>query len=106
MFWAIRWTDSHSHQPKTIVLEAATRAEAEYSALKRGLRAYELAEARRRDINTARRAGLLWKYTPTPRHTFLGHRVERAQIAALLLAGVATATVHLAPHLPQFIALV
>jgi hypothetical protein len=104
MFWAIRWTDTHGHQFKSIVVEAATRAEAEYSALKRGLRTYTLAEARRRDIKAARRAGLLWKYTPTPRYRVLGRGLEHAQVAALLLAGVATATLHVAPHLPRFIA--
>jgi hypothetical protein len=106
MYWAIRWTDAHGSQPRSIVVEAATRAEAEYSALKRGLRAYTLGEARRRDIRAARRAGLLWKYTPTPRYSVLGRGLERAQVAALILAGVATATLHVAPHLPRFIALV
>ena len=101
MFWVIRWTDSHTDLDKSIVVEARSRAEAEYMGLKRGIPIAFLGEANRADIRDARAAKLLWKYTPDAPHTCFGRPISRGHLAALLLAGVAIVALHLAPTLPH-----
>jgi hypothetical protein len=96
MFWVIRWTDKqHGHM--TIVVEAGSRAEAEYMGLRRGIPIGYLGMASRADVAKAERAGLLWRYTRTSRYTCFGRPVTRRHIAALIIAGVATAMLHLGP---------
>lgn len=97
MLWVIRWTDAHDGNDKAIVVEARSAAEAEYMGLKRGIPIVFLGEASRADVAEARKAGLLWKHSPTPRYTCFGRPVKPLQIAALLLLGVTTMSLHLAP---------
>jgi hypothetical protein len=101
MFWVIRWTDAHTDQDKSIVVEARSRAEAEYMGLKRGIPIAFLGEATRADVGDARAAKLLWKYTPDAPYTCFGRPVNRGQLAALLLAGLTTVALHLGPTLPH-----
>lgn len=103
MFCVIRWTDKHTGDDKSIVVEAGSRAEAEYMGLKRGIPVAFVHEASRADLSAARKAKTLWRYTPAPRHTCLGRPLDRRQIAALVLAGVATVALHIAPFLPRIV---
>jgi hypothetical protein len=103
MYWVIRWTDRHTEADKAIVVEAGSRAEAEYMGLKRGIPIVFLGEASRRDVATARKAKLLWRYTPAARYTCLGRPLNRHQIAALILAGVATVSLHVGPIIPHIV---
>jgi hypothetical protein len=103
MYWVIRWTDAQTEADKAIVVEARSRAEAEYMGLKRGIPIVSLSEASGRDVAAARKAKLLWKYTPAARYTCFGRPLDRMQVAALLLAGVATASLHLGPIIPQIV---
>src|SRR5437868_8977635 len=64
MFWVIRWTDAQTDRDRAIVVEADSRAEAEYMGLKRGIPIVLLAHATRSDIAAARRARLLWRFSP------------------------------------------
>jgi hypothetical protein len=100
MFWVIRWTDAQTEIDKAIVVEARSRAEAEYMGLKRGIPIAFLGEASRADVKDARTARLLWKYTPDAPYTCFGRAIDRTHVAALLLAGVATVALHIAPALP------
>ena len=98
MLWVIRWTDTNDGNDKAIVVEARSPAEAEYMGLKRGIPIVFLGEASDRDVAEARRAGLLWKHsTPTARYTCFGQPVKPLQMAALLLLGVTTISLHLTP---------
>ena len=104
MLWVIRWTDVHDGNDKAIVVEARSRAEAEYMGLKRGIPIVFLGEASDADVAEARRAKLLWKHSPSSRYTCLGRPLKPLHIAALLLLGVTTISIHLAPVLSPLIA--
>jgi hypothetical protein len=97
MFWTIRWTDSQKQEDRWVVLEAETRGAAEAWGWKRGVPVVSLTEATPLERASARRAGLLRKYTPDPRYVCCGHVVGRWQLTALMLCGVATAWLHLRP---------
>ena len=103
MFWVIRWTDVYTDADKAIVVEARSRAEAEYMGLKRGIPIVFLGHATRTDMVEARRAGLLWRYTTLAPFTCLGRPLNYRQVAALMLAGLATASLHLGPVLHRII---
>lgn len=92
MFWVIRWVEGDDD--KAAVIEADTRAAAEYAALKRSIPVVFVGEADAHDLREARRAKLLWKYTRDPRHTCLGRPVGEFQLVCLMLAGVLTAMLH------------
>ena len=93
MFWVIRWVDGG--EDKAVVVEAETRAAAEYSALKRNIPFVFIGEADEYDLRAARKAKLLWKYTPDPKHTCLGRPVTSFHLVCLMISGVMTATLHL-----------
>ena len=92
MFWVIRWADGDDD--KAAVIEADSRAAAECAALKRNIPVAFVGEADDYDILDARRAKLLWKYTPDPKHTCLGRPVGQFQLACLMFAGAMTAALH------------
>ena len=92
MFWVIRWVDGG--EDKAAVVEAETRAAAEYAALKRNIPVVFLGEADEHDLRAARKARLLWKYTPDPKHKCLGHPVGSFHLVCFMLAGVLTAMLH------------
>ena len=93
MFWVIRWVDDG--QDKAIVIEAETRAAAECSALKRNIPVVFIGEAEPADIRDARRAKLLWKYTPDDGHRCFGRAVNGFHLVCLMMAGMMTAALHL-----------
>ena len=95
MFWVIRWTDQHSGEDKSIVVEAESQAEAEYMGLKRGIPIVFLGEASDWDVATAKKAKLLWKYSRVSPYSCFGRSVSKREIVFLMLAGLATAVLHL-----------
>ena len=125
MFWVIRWVDDQTDQDVATVIAAATRNEAEAAARAQGIPYILIARACQSDLADARAAApprrraatALFPGTAGPaqdrpghapppgatRHTCLGRRVGHPQLAALLLAGVATAFLHLRPILPAIV---
>ncbi len=90
LLWVVRGTDDNG-QDLTAVIEAATRAEAEYMALRRGLPVVIVSEATSRDVTTARANKMLWKYSQDARYKAFGRTVNAVQLACLVLCGVLTA---------------
>ena len=117
MHWVIRWVDEASDQDMAAVVDAPTREDAEAAAREQGIPFLLIARACRSDLADARAAGLTARRnsaaksaSPYPgtatnahRHTCLGRHVGHAQLAAILLAGVATAILHLRPILPAIV---
>jgi hypothetical protein len=97
MFWIIHWTDAEAMADRSIVVEAGSRAEAEYMGLKRGIPVVSVCEASRNQVAAAARAKLLWRHTPQSRYTCWGKPLHPAHLAVLLAAGAATALLHLVP---------
>jgi hypothetical protein len=115
LHWVIRWVDEQTDRDMAAVIDAPTRAEAESIAQGRGIPFLLVARATRSDIADARATR---RSPPRDRdrdrapghsapaaagkntYTCLGRPLGRAQLAALLLAGVATALLHLRPLLP------
>lgn len=95
MFWTIRWTDAQVTDDKWLVVEAETRPAAEAWAIKRGVPVVVLNEAKAQEIFAARAAGLLRNHTPKVRYRCWGRPVGRAQVAVLMIAGLATAWLNL-----------
>ena len=90
LLWVVRGTDDNGSD-LTAVIEAATRAEAEYMALRRGLPVVIVSEATSRDVSTARANKMLWKYSKDARYQAFGRTVNAVQLACLVLCGVITA---------------
>ena len=95
MFWVIRWTDKHTNEDKAIVVEAGSQAEAEYMGLKRGIPIVFLGEASDSDVAWAKKAKLLWKYSRVSPYSCFGRTVSMREVVFLMLAGLATAFLHL-----------
>ena len=92
MFWVIRWVDAG--EDNAVVIEAETRAAAEYAALKRNIPVVIVGEADDGDVRAARKAKRLWKYTPDPTYTCLGRPVSGFHVLCFMMAGVLTAMLH------------
>ena len=97
MFWVIRWTDQHSGEDKSIVVEAESQAEAEYMGLKRGIPIVFLGEASNSDIADASRKKLLWKYSRVSPYSCFGRSLSTKEVVFFMAAGIATAVVNLRP---------
>ena len=97
MFWVIRWTDQHSGEDKSIVVEAESQAEAEYMGLKRGIPIVFLGEASNADIVDATKAKLLWKYSRVSPYTCFGHAMSTREVVFVMSCGIATAVLNLRP---------
>ena len=82
LLWVVRGTDDNGND-LTAVIEAATRAEAEYMALRRGLPVVIVSEATSRDVATARAGKMLWKYSQDARYRAFGRTVNAVQLACL-----------------------
>src|SRR5687768_14841912 len=90
LLWVVRGTDD-SGNDLTAVIEAASRAEAEYMALRRGLPVVIVAEATSRDVAAARAGKMLWKYSQDSRYRAFGRTVGAIQLVCLVICGVLTA---------------
>jgi hypothetical protein len=97
VFWVIRWTDQHSGEDKSIVVEAESQAEAEYMGLKRGIPIVFLGEASDSDIADASRNKMLWKYSRVSPYSCFGRSLTTRQVVFFMTAGIATALVNLRP---------
>ena len=95
MFWVIRWTDTHTGEDKSIVVEAESQAEAEYMGLKRGIPIVFVGEASGSDITAAHKAKLLWKYSRVTPYSCFGQPLKMREVVFLMLAGLATMAFHL-----------
>ena len=101
MFWVIRWTDQHSGQDKSIVVEAESQAEAEYMGLKRGIPIVFLGEASTSDLDDAKKNKLLWKYSRVSPYSCFGRSISTREVVFFMTAGIATAFVNLRPVIEQ-----
>ena len=114
MYWVIRWTDEQTDADMATVIEAETRDGAEAAAREQGIPYILIARACQSDVADACRVQLRQTAANTraaavritaaaARYTVLGRPLGRAQLAAVLLAGVATAFLHLRPILPAIV---
>ena len=104
MFWVIRWTDQHSGEDKSIVVEAESQAEAEYMGLKRGIPIVFLGEASNSDLDDAKKNKLLWKYSRVAPYSCFGRPLSTREVVFVMSCGIATALFNLRPvieHLRQ-----
>ena len=101
MFWVIRWTELHSGNDRSIVVEAESQAEAEYMGLKRGIPIVFLGAASNADIADAKKAKLLWKYSRVSPYSCFGHSMSTREVVFVMSAGIATALLHLRPIIEQ-----
>ena len=113
MNWVIRWTDEQTDQDMSAVIQAPTRDAAVMIATALGLPTLFVARATQSVIAESRRPGPRRAapsnapdLAPARSHAYtcLGRPLGRLQVAAILLAGVATALLHLRPVLPVFLA--
>jgi hypothetical protein len=99
MFWVIRWSDLKTNDDHFIVVEAKSMVSARTFALKRDIPVVYVGEASDAEVEAAREANALWRYTrPTGRRCF-GHPVSSAQVACLMLCGIWTIEVLLRSHM-------
>ena len=92
MYFVIRW--SENDEDRAAVIEAETRAGAEYSALKRNIPVVVVYEAEPDDIRDARVAKRLWKYSPDCGHRAFGMTLSAFHLTCVMIIGVVTATLH------------
>ena len=97
MFWVIRWTDQHSGEDKSIVVEAESQAEAEYMGLRRGIPIVFLGEASAGDLEDAKKSKLLWKYSRVSPYSCFGRALSTPQVVFFMTAGIMTALLNLRP---------
>jgi hypothetical protein len=92
MYFVIRW--SENNEDLAAVIEAETRAGAEYSALKRNIPVVIVTEADPDDIRDARAAKRLWKYSPDRGHRAFGMTLSAFHLTCVMIVGVLTAALH------------
>jgi len=95
VFWVIRWTDQHSGEDKSIVVEAESQAEAEYMGLKRGIPIVFLGQANSSDLDDAKKNKMLWKYSRVSPYSCFGRSLSTRELVFFMAAGIATALLHL-----------
>jgi hypothetical protein len=92
MMWTVRGTTPEG-QDYTVVLEAESKTEAEYRVMKRGLPVVIVEEATAMDIKIAKAEKKLWKYKPDPVLFAFGRKVNKFQLACLMVTGLMTIVV-------------
>ncbi len=90
MLWTVRGTLPKTQEDVAIVVEAESREEAEYMGWRRGIPVVIVQEATDAEVATARRARLLWRYTPESRYTAFGRPVRAFQLVGLMACGILT----------------
>jgi hypothetical protein len=93
MFWVIRWSDLKTNDDHFIVVEAESRVAARTIAIKRDIPVVHMAEANDAEVEAAREANLLWRYTRPPGRRCFGQPVSSGQLACLMLCGIWTIAV-------------
>ena len=86
--WTVRGVNRE--EDVTLVIEAEKQIQAECFATKRGIEVVFVGEASPAEIDTAREAGRLWRYTPAPSLTCLGRPVGILQAGLLVICGLVT----------------
>ena len=89
MLWVVRGT-SKSNEDISVVIEAATEAEAQYMAARRGIPVIVVEPATSSDIGQARAEGRLWTYTAEATYKCMGRPVGKLSLACLMVCGVLT----------------
>jgi hypothetical protein len=89
MLWVVRGT-SKANEDISVVIEAATEAEAQYMAARRGIPVIVVEPATSADIGQARNEGRLWTYSAEPHYRCLGRPVSKLSLACLMVCGVLT----------------
>ena len=89
MLWVVRGT-SKGNEDISVVIEAATEAEAQYMAARRGIPVIVVEPATSSDIGQARNEGRLWTYTAEASYKCMGKPVSRLSLACLMVCGVLT----------------
>jgi hypothetical protein len=92
-YWVVRGT--LRGDDVSLVVEAPTRAEAEYFALKKGVDVVIIDIATKHDVKQAKAARMLWSYTPPRRMTCFGVPVSARQAECLVLLGWAVVVLNL-----------
>ncbi len=95
-FWTVRGMSAG--EDVCLVIEAASAVAAECSAVKRAIDVVFVNQACPAEVNAARLAGRLLRYTPEPRLKCFGRAVGQMQAACLVLCGVATLLLDLHAH--------
>lgn len=98
MLWTVRGTLSGTNEDVFIVVEAESRARAEYMGERRGIPVVCAMPANDEEVREARARHLLWKYTPDAQYQCFGQPVNQAQLALIMLTGIATALLVLSRH--------
>ena len=98
MLWTVRGTLAGTNEDICIVVEAENRARAEYMGERRGIPVVCASPATDDEVREARAHRLLWKYTPDARYQCFGRPVGTAQLALIMLTGIATAALILAKN--------
>jgi len=91
MLWVVRGTYGHTGEDVSIVVEAETRAEAEYMAIRRSIPVVIVGPATAEDVTAARETHQLYISRPEQWYTCFGQPVGGFQLACLMLCGVFTA---------------
>ena len=109
MHWVIRWADEQDRD-RSAVVEADGGDAARLIARGMGIEPILVARATQSDIAEARHNPVRWESAgrkgggdvapPRRGHTAFGRHVGGAQLAALMVAGVATTWLHLRETLP------
>lgn len=95
-YWAVRGVSRG--EDVCLVIEAPTPVAAECFAIKRGIEVVIVAEATAAEIDAAKLANRLWRYTPELRLRCFGRPVPHLQAACLVLCGLATMVLDLRAH--------
>jgi hypothetical protein len=90
MLWAVRGTLPQNQQDITIVVEAAGREEAEYMGWRRGIPVVIVEPATAAEIDAARDARLLWRYSSESRYCAFGQPIRTFQLVSLMISGFLT----------------
>jgi len=100
MYWAVRGTYEDGRDT-TIVVEAQTPTEAEYMGLRRAIPVLIVEPASGQDISLAREAKRFFRTTCEKTWKCFGRPINRAQLACLILCGIATVAINLhVAHVP------
>ena len=98
MFWVIRWSDMQTNDDHFVVVEAETMVSARTFALKRDIQVVFMKEATDAEVDMAREANVLWRYTRPTGWRCFGQMVTSGQLACLMLCGIWTIGVLLRTH--------
>jgi hypothetical protein len=98
MFWVIRWSDLKTNEDHFAVVEAESIVSARTFAIKRDIPVVYMGEANDAEVDAAREANVLWRYTRPTGWRCFGQQVNSAQLTCLMLCGIWTIGVIMRSH--------